>query len=225
MDPDLFYQLHELGAHPNEIEAVKAGLVSGENLLAYLEADVEGRRTPQALPAPEPLPAVTTQPLPVLADPILPTIEAPQQPVVRAMPPPQEEPIEYVRVEPQPANQVPIGGEGGPQGSWLVETEGEQVAGSYPTFSTQNLSPLAAGAATMVVSTATEKIFDKISGNGNGSTPQVAGVSRTYSGRRRRRRRLLTCSDKADIAYLVGQLGQGQLGKAAISALLSRRCG
>lgn len=43
--------------------------------------------------------------------------------------------------------------------------------------------------------------------------------------RRRRRRRLLTCSDKADIAYLVGQLGQGQLGKAAISALLSRRCG
>lgn len=43
--------------------------------------------------------------------------------------------------------------------------------------------------------------------------------------KRRRRRRLLTCSDKADIAYLVGQLGTGQLGRAAVSALLSRRCG
>lgn len=43
--------------------------------------------------------------------------------------------------------------------------------------------------------------------------------------RRRRRRRLLTCSDKADIAFLHGQLGGGALGKAAISSILSRRCG
>lgn len=44
--------------------------------------------------------------------------------------------------------------------------------------------------------------------------------------RRRRRRKLLTCSDKSDIAYLVGQLGTGQLGRSAISSLLSRRgCG
>ena len=43
--------------------------------------------------------------------------------------------------------------------------------------------------------------------------------------KRRRRRRLLTCSDKADIAFLHGQLGGGALGKAAISTLLSRRCG
>lgn len=43
--------------------------------------------------------------------------------------------------------------------------------------------------------------------------------------RRRRRRRLLTAQDKADIGYLVGVLGQGQLGKAAITALLSRRVG
>lgn len=43
--------------------------------------------------------------------------------------------------------------------------------------------------------------------------------------RRRRRRRLLTCSDKADIAFLHGQLGGGALGRAAISSLLSRRCG
>jgi len=41
--------------------------------------------------------------------------------------------------------------------------------------------------------------------------------------RRRRRRRLLTASDKADIAYLVGVLGTGQLGKAAVTAVLSRR--
>jgi len=41
--------------------------------------------------------------------------------------------------------------------------------------------------------------------------------------RRRRRRRLLTAQDKADIGYLVGILGQGQLGRAAITALLSRR--
>lgn len=52
-----------------------------------------------------------------------------------------------------------------------------------------------------------------------------AATHRTYSGRRRRRRRrLLTSSDKADIAYLVGQLGTGQIGRAAISALLSKRC-
>ncbi len=41
---------------------------------------------------------------------------------------------------------------------------------------------------------------------------------------RRRRRKLLTCSDKADIAFLRGTLGGGQLGQAAISALLARRC-
>jgi hypothetical protein len=41
---------------------------------------------------------------------------------------------------------------------------------------------------------------------------------------RRRRRKLLTCGDKADIAFLYGQLGGGQLGRSAISALLSRRC-
>lgn len=41
---------------------------------------------------------------------------------------------------------------------------------------------------------------------------------------KRRRRRLLTCSDKADIAFLHGQLGSGALGRSAISSLLSRRC-
>lgn len=59
-----------------------------------------------------------------------------------------------------------------------------------------------------------------------GSDIDVVSDRQMYGGRRRRRRRrLLTCSDKADIAFLHGQLGGGQLGRAAISALLSRRCG
>ena len=58
----------------------------------------------------------------------------------------------------------------------------------------------------------------EITGSGPGGSP--------YRGRRRRRRRkLLTCSDKADIAFLHGQLGGGALGRSAISSLLSRRCG
>lgn len=42
--------------------------------------------------------------------------------------------------------------------------------------------------------------------------------------RRRRRKRLLTCSDKADIAFVTGTLGKGSLASTAISSLLSR-CG
>ncbi len=42
--------------------------------------------------------------------------------------------------------------------------------------------------------------------------------------RRRRRRRMLTCSDKADIAFLHGQLGSGNLGRSAISSLIASRC-
>ncbi len=40
--------------------------------------------------------------------------------------------------------------------------------------------------------------------------------------KRRRRRRLLTCGDKADIAFVTGTLGKGQTGAAAISTLLAR---
>ena len=224
MDPDLFFQLNDLGARPDEIQAVLDGQVSGENLHAYLTADVEGRRTPLPLPATEPIPVAPPPQLPVLASTPLPTILAPQQPVVRAVPPAYEEPIEYVRVEPEPANQDPIGGEGGPLGSWLVEPTEEAMNG-YPSFGTQDLSPMVGPLVGIAVSTATEKLFDKVTGNGNGGVSKVSGVSaRGYRTGRRRRRRLLTCSDKADIAYLVGQLGQGQLGKAAISALLSKRC-
>ena len=41
--------------------------------------------------------------------------------------------------------------------------------------------------------------------------------------RRRRRRKLLTASDKADIAFITGTLGKGELGRTAFAALLSRR--
>jgi len=57
------------------------------------------------------------------------------------------------------------------------------------------------------------------------SQREAAAAGLIPNGRKRRRRRkLLTCSDKADIAFLYGQLGGGQLGRAAISSLLSRRC-
>ncbi len=41
---------------------------------------------------------------------------------------------------------------------------------------------------------------------------------------RKRRKRLLTCSDKADIAFITGTLGKGALAQTAISSLLAR-CG
>lgn len=40
--------------------------------------------------------------------------------------------------------------------------------------------------------------------------------------KRRRRRRLLSQSDKVDLGYLIGQLGKGAAGQAAISSLLAR---
>lgn len=52
-----------------------------------------------------------------------------------------------------------------------------------------------------------------------GEAVGIGGVS----GRRRRRRRLLTASDKADIAFITGTLGKGEIGRSAIAALLSRR--
>ncbi len=41
---------------------------------------------------------------------------------------------------------------------------------------------------------------------------------------RRRRKRLLSCSDKADIAFITGTLGKGSLAQTAIAALLAK-CG
>lgn len=66
----------------------------------------------------------------------------------------------------------------------------------------------------------------EVSENGNvgASDVSVGGSGRIYGRRRRRRRRLLTAQDKSDIAFLIGQLGKGQAGQAAISTLLSRRC-
>jgi len=42
--------------------------------------------------------------------------------------------------------------------------------------------------------------------------------------KRRRRKRMLSCSDKADMAFVIGQLGKGQLASTTISALIAR-CG
>jgi len=41
---------------------------------------------------------------------------------------------------------------------------------------------------------------------------------------RRRRKKMLTCSDKADIAFIIGQLGKGAGAQSAISAMLAK-CG
>ncbi len=41
---------------------------------------------------------------------------------------------------------------------------------------------------------------------------------------RRRRKRMLTCSDKSDIAFLTATLGKGEMAKSAIGSLLSRSC-
>lgn len=41
---------------------------------------------------------------------------------------------------------------------------------------------------------------------------------------RRRRRRMLTCSDKEDIAYLTATLGKGEMAKSAIGQLLAGNC-
>ncbi len=41
---------------------------------------------------------------------------------------------------------------------------------------------------------------------------------------RRRRRRMLTCSDKADIAFLTATLGKGEMAKSAIGSLLAGGC-
>ncbi len=41
---------------------------------------------------------------------------------------------------------------------------------------------------------------------------------------RRRRKRMLTCSDKADIAFITGTLGKGQMAQTAIASLIAK-CG
>ncbi len=41
---------------------------------------------------------------------------------------------------------------------------------------------------------------------------------------RRRRKRMLTCTDKSDIGFLIATMGKGEMAKSAIGALLSRSC-
>jgi hypothetical protein len=89
-----------------------------------------------------------------------------------------------------------------------------------------------------VLTTVGSALVNRYLGDGR-TTSTASGTNRVYEDAgptleqlgapqkktRRRRRRLLTCGDKADIAFLHGQLGGGALGRAAISSLLSRRCG
>ncbi len=67
--------------------------------------------------------------------------------------------------------------------------------------------------------------------NGNGVCPpgfQVAADACTgeifCKKTKKRRKRLLTCGDKADIAFVIGTLGKGQIAQTAIASLLAR-CG
>lgn len=48
------------------------------------------------------------------------------------------------------------------------------------------------------------------------------GQKWVYTGRRRRRRRMLTAGDRNDITFLKGILGGGQLGQAAITSAMTR---
>lgn len=70
------------------------------------------------------------------------------------------------------------------------------------------------------------RLVDRFVAGGSSSTfPEGADLRIVSSTKRRsRRKRLLTCQDKADIAFLTGNLGKGQLASSAISSVLSRRC-
>lgn len=83
----------------------------------------------------------------------------------------------------------------------LVEMQqGATVGGGFPTFPTGS-------AIEIVPSTRFDLLPD--------------GTIRLVK-RRKRRKRLLTCSDRADIAFLTGTLGKGAMGQSAVTSLLSR---
>jgi hypothetical protein len=67
------------------------------------------------------------------------------------------------------------------------------------------------------------KAFDYNTDTGPPTVEQLEAATGIKCKKRRRRRRMLTASDKADIAFLRGNLGGGELGRAAITAVLSRR--
>lgn len=228
MDPETFYLLNDLGATEEQMRWVLNGAMPAETLIAHLSPQPE-QLAPPPPPAAEPIPVAPPPPAPVAIEPL-------PAPIPQQLPVVQEVALPQIAADPMLPELPPAPVYDPPMGSWLIEPEEdpepepeeysepeEQAMNGYqyPQFAgSEVLVPMVTQA---VVSTATEKLFDK---GGNGGVSKLASTSgRSYRPRRRRRRRLLTCSDKADIAYLVGQLGQGQLGKAAISALLSRRCG
>lgn len=80
------------------------------------------------------------------------------------------------------------------------------------------------GAEIQIIPEAQAHITD-LPGGGVGGIPpglEVNAQGFLVRHKRRRRRRLLTCQDKADIAFIVGTLGKGQLASTAISSLLCR---
>lgn len=96
-------------------------------------------------------------------------------------------------------------------GGGLVGTVGRVLGGGYvPSV----LRWLGIGGAAAAGGAAVEALVDT-------STGQVVKTRRRP---RKRRKRLLTCSDREDIMFLKGTLGGGELGKSAITAVLTR-CG
>lgn len=159
--------------------------------------------TPFVTPLPE-LPAVEAKPV----EPLAVTVEsaAPADPVIIQESSPELEETEVINVP----------GYGFPTTNVMPQTQG--IIGGGVTTAIVGGAMNALAARYLGTSTAEERFTP------SGPTHAELGMV-PQRRRRRRRRKLLTCSDKADIAFLHGQLGSGQLGRAAISALLSRRCG
>lgn len=67
-------------------------------------------------------------------------------------------------------------------------------------------------------------ITDLPAGGREGVPPgfDVSAQGFLVKARRRRRRRMLSAQDRADIAFLIGILGKGALAQAAITSLLHR---
>lgn len=109
-------------------------------------------------------------------------------------------------------------------GSYVAGKAVEYVRERYgrgPTAPAPAIAPIPTGGPTRIEPTVSEGR----AGGGRGRHVRWNEETQRweYCGPRRRRRRLLTASDKADIAFLRGSLGGGELGRAAISAVLSRR--
>ncbi len=112
-----------------------------------------------------------------------------------------------------------------------------QTPGIGPGQAT-GISPILVGAATELAKGVIGGMFEEgssgadviamASGNGCGPKCPPGFVWSLKQGccvkSRRRRKRMLTCSDKEDIAYLTATLGKGEMAKSAIGQLLAGHC-